>query len=115
MGLKEGDTVTLIGTRTSFNGTIQVGGPAYYVSHKAADSSDEGGNEGGNQGGNDGALTNPFTSNVAFEGVTSAYTDGEANVNGTEGIKTLKIGTSKVNGEGKITLPAAMNGLSAVW
>ena len=63
-------------------------------------------NEGGNQGGNDGALTNPFTSNVTFEGVTSAYTDGEANVNGTEGIKTLKLGTSKVNGEGKIALPA---------
>ena len=69
-------------------------------------SSDEGGNEGGNQGGNDGALTNPFTSNVNFEGVASAYTDGIANVNGTEGIKTLKLGSSKVNGEGKITLPA---------
>lgn len=36
LGLKEGDIVTLIGTRSSYNGTAQVGGPAYYVSHEAA-------------------------------------------------------------------------------
>jgi len=34
LGLKEGDKVTIIGTRTSFKGTVQVGGPAYYVSHE---------------------------------------------------------------------------------
>ena len=34
LGIKEGDIVTLIGTRTSFNGAPQVGGPAYYVSHE---------------------------------------------------------------------------------
>lgn len=33
LGLKEGDFVTLIGTRADYNGTAQVGGPAYYVSH----------------------------------------------------------------------------------
>ena len=33
LGIEEGDTVVLIGTRASFNGTAQVGGPAYYVSH----------------------------------------------------------------------------------
>lgn len=33
IGIKEGDTVTIMGTRTSYNGTPQVGGPAYYVSH----------------------------------------------------------------------------------
>ena len=33
LGIKEGDVVTLIGTRASYNGTAQVGGPAYYVSH----------------------------------------------------------------------------------
>lgn len=32
LGLVDGDTVTLIGTRSSFNSTVQVGGPAYYVS-----------------------------------------------------------------------------------
>ena len=36
LGLKEGDTVTLIGTRAAYNGAAQVGGPAYYVSHVAA-------------------------------------------------------------------------------
>ena len=33
LGINEGDVVTLIGTRSSHNGTAQVGGPAYYVSH----------------------------------------------------------------------------------
>ena len=33
LGIKEGDVVTLIGTRASYKGTAQVGGPAYYVSH----------------------------------------------------------------------------------
>ena len=36
LGLKAGDVVTLIGTRTSYNGAPQVGGPAYYVSHEDA-------------------------------------------------------------------------------
>ena len=35
LGLKVGDIVTLIGTRAEYNGTPQVGGPAYYVSHEA--------------------------------------------------------------------------------
>ena len=35
IGLKEGDVVTLKGTRSAYNGTAQVGGPAYYVSHVA--------------------------------------------------------------------------------
>lgn len=33
LGLKEGDIVTLIGTRDEYKGDPQVGGPAYYVSH----------------------------------------------------------------------------------
>lgn len=33
IGLKEGDIVTLMGTRSDYNGTAQIGGPAYYVSH----------------------------------------------------------------------------------
>ncbi len=35
LGLKEGDIVTLIGTRDDYNGP-QVGGPAYYVTHVAS-------------------------------------------------------------------------------
>lgn len=33
LGLKEGDILTLEGTRAAYNGTPQVGGPAYYISH----------------------------------------------------------------------------------
>ena len=36
IGLKEGDVVTLIGTRDEYYSSAQVGGPAYYVSHVAA-------------------------------------------------------------------------------
>ena len=35
LGLKEGDIVTLVGTRADYKGTAQVGGPAYYISHEA--------------------------------------------------------------------------------
>lgn len=101
LGLKEGDKVTLIGKRADYKGTPQVGGPAYYISHEA------GAGDGGNDdGGDDATLDVPFTSNVALAGVNSAYTDGLATVNGTEGVATLKFGTSKKYGEGTITLPA---------
>ena len=33
LGLKEGDVVTLVGKRDSYNEQDQVGGPAYYISH----------------------------------------------------------------------------------
>ena len=34
LGLKEGDIVTLCGTRDNYNGEDQVGGPSYYISHE---------------------------------------------------------------------------------
>lgn len=34
LGLKEGDIVTLCGTRDNFKGEDQVGGPSYYISHE---------------------------------------------------------------------------------
>lgn len=37
LGLKEGDVVTMIGKRSSYKGSPQVGGPAYYVSHVAGE------------------------------------------------------------------------------
>ena len=40
IGLKEGDIVTLVGTRTEHNGTAQVGGPAYYITHKEGETPD---------------------------------------------------------------------------
>lgn len=35
LGLREGYVLTLVGTRAEYNGTAQVGGPAYYISHVA--------------------------------------------------------------------------------
>ena len=36
LGIKEGDVVTIIGTRAAYNGTAQVGGTAYLVSHRGS-------------------------------------------------------------------------------
>ena len=36
LGLKEGDVVTMMGTRAEYKSQDQVGGPAYYVSHVAS-------------------------------------------------------------------------------
>ncbi len=44
LGIEEYDTVTLIGTRDDHNGTAQVGGPAYYVSHVDGEAPDLGDN-----------------------------------------------------------------------
>lgn len=35
LGLREGDVLTLVGTRAAYNNAAQVGGPAYYISHVA--------------------------------------------------------------------------------
>ena len=40
LGLKEGDIVTLEGTRAEYNGEAQVGGPAYYISHEEGETPD---------------------------------------------------------------------------
>ena len=48
LGIKEGDKVTLIGKRAEYKGTIQVGGPAYYISHVEGTTADDNtGNEEG--------------------------------------------------------------------
>ena len=50
--------------------------------------------------------TGDFSSNVKFGTVSSAYTDGVATVNEVANVATLKLGTSKLYGEGTVTLPA---------
>ena len=40
--LKEGDLVTIVGTRSEYNGSPQIGGPAYYISHVSGDDSEIG-------------------------------------------------------------------------
>ena len=111
LGLKAGDTVTLVGTRAQYASSSvedqreQVGGPAYYVSHVAASTGGEG--EGG-----DTPAANPYATNVTCTTVSSAYTDGVATVNGVANVFTLKLGTSKLNGTAKVTLPAGSKKVS---
>ena len=113
LGLKAGDTVTLVGTRAQYASSSvedqkeQVGGPAYYVSHVAASTGGEGEGEGG-----DTPAANPYATNVTCTTVSSAYTDGVATVNGTANVFTLKLGTSKLNGTAKVTLPAGSKKVS---
>ena len=108
LGLKEGDVVTLVGKRDSYNDQDQVGGPAYYLSHVEGTTGDD--NTGDDNTGNE--VTGDYASNVALGTVASAYTDGVATVNGVENVATLKLGTSKLYGEGTITLPAGTTEVS---
>lgn len=115
LGLKAGDTVTLVGTRAQYASSSvedqreQVGGPAYYVSHVAASTGGEG--EGEGEGG-DTPAADPYATNVTCTTVSSAYTDGVATVNGVANVFTLKLGTSKLNGTAKVTLPAGSKKVS---
>lgn len=47
-----------------------------------------------------------YASNVTLGTVSSAYIDGVATVNGVANVATLKFGTSKLYGEGTMTVPA---------
>ena len=103
LGLKEGDVVTLVGKRDSFNNQDQVGGPAYYISHVEGTTGDD--NTGDDNTGGD-VVAGEYDSNVTFNVVEAAYVDGIATVNGVENVATLKLGKTEVYGEATITLPA---------
>lgn len=105
LGVKEGDTMTIIGYRTSYKGLNQVGG-GMYVSHEAAG---EGGGEGG---GEEGTVDTEFSSNVSWGDLNNAVGDGAATVNDVADVTTLKIGSSKANGSASITVPAGAKELS---
>lgn len=90
LGLKEGDIVTICGTRDEYNGDAQVGGPAYYISHEAGEEPDP---------------DSPFTSNVTWTLGESSYSE-TATINGQGPVDVLKLGTSKKTGFAYITIPA---------
>lgn len=94
IGLKEGDVVTLIGKRSSYNGTPQVGGPAYYVSHVAGEEPEP----------EPGELTHPLTSNLLWTLGEKGYSS-KVIINETE-YDALKLGTSSAIGSATITIPA---------
>ncbi len=112
LGLKEGDVVTLIGKRTAFQGTPQVGGPAYYVSH-------EPGNEGGTtppEGGDEGTTDSYEPSGITWTLGTNAYDNTKsqsATVNGKKVTNLLKLGKSKAGGTATMKIPAGTKKVGA--
>lgn len=92
LGLKEGDIVTICGTRDEYNGDAQVGGPAYYISHEAGEEPEP-------------DPDSPFTSNVTWTLGESSYSE-TATINGQGPVDVLKLGTSKKTGFAYITIPA---------
>ena len=96
-GLKQGDTITVYGTRTSYNGSPQMKN-ATYISHVAGD--------GGNGGGNDTPNTpadGEYESDSAFvcttdDSTNAAYTLGETAING-EAVTGFKLGKAKQAGK----------------
>ncbi len=99
LGVKEGDKLTIVGYRASYNGSVQVGG-GFYVSHEAA-------GEGGETPDQPGDLKG-----ITYELVSSAYDDGLATVNGVENTPTIKIGTSSKAGTFTLTIPAGTKKVS---
>ena len=86
LGLKEGDIVTIEGTRAEYDGEAQVGGPAYYISHEEGETPE-----------------NPLGDVNVVLGEKAYYE--KATVNGEE-FPVLKLGTSSINGDASFTIPA---------
>ena len=86
LGLKEGDIVTLEGTRAEYDGEARVGGPAYYISHEEGETPE-----------------NPLGDVNVVLGEKAYYE--KATVNGEE-FPVLKLGTSSINGDASFTIPA---------
>ena len=97
LGLKVGDVVTLATIRTSYNGTPQGGGPAFYISHI----------EGTTQEIPEGS----FESNVSWALLENAYEDETSIINGQSGVKTLKLGKSSAIGSANLFIPAGASRL----
>ena len=84
-GVKEGDIVTLVGTRAEYNGAAQVGGPAYYIFHE------------------EGA-----TIDWSAEGVATAVNGEEATDDAL--LKELKVIVDDANLYVRVTATAALDG-----
>ncbi len=100
MNIKEGDKLTIVGVHASYGGAAQVGS-AFLAAHEAAG---EGGEETPDQP--------EEPKGIVYELGANAYDDGLATVNGTEGIKTIKIGTSSKAGTFTLTIPAGTKKVS---
>ncbi len=114
LGLKEGDVVTLVGKRTSYKGSPQVGGPAYYVSHVVGENPGEGGE-----------VTPPAGGSGQYDpqGITWTLGDGAydissspsqtGTVNGVELGNVLKLGKGSAVGSATLHIPAGTKKVGA--
>ena len=101
-GLKEGDTITVQGTRTSYNGTAQMKN-ATYISHTAGEGGGTTEPEPPVVGEGEYASDSPFVQ-AADDSTNAAYTVGnDSKVNG-QAVSGFKLGKSKQ--EGKFTSKA---------
>lgn len=100
-GIEEGDTLTMIGYKDTYKGTIELCGGIYFKHEKGAAPE---------------PIVDPETGDygigIAYELGESSYDDGGAVINGEEVAKVLKIGTSKKAGSITFTVPAGTKKLS---
>jgi len=96
LGVKEGDELTIVCYKTSYNGLIEADG-CFYISHEAA---------GGDTPDPDVPEGDKYETTIEYVGGDAFYDDGVATVNGTENVKVLKFGTSKKPGNCTVTIPA---------
>lgn len=109
LGIKAGDTVTIVGTRGSYGDKIEVCG-AYCEKVVAGEGGDDGsGDDGSGEGGD---ATNEFSSSISWILGTNAYDNTSdknaqtAIINGKEVNNLLKLGTSKAAGDAQLVIPS---------
>lgn len=96
LGIKEGDELTIVCYKTSYNGLIEADG-CFYVSHKAG---------GAVEPEDPKPSETEYSIELKYTKGSNAYDDGVATVNGVENVKVLKIGTSSKAGDITVTIPA---------
>jgi len=103
IGVAEGDTLTIVGYRTSYNGTDE-GGGGFFISKKSPTSTTPDTPETPD--------ASEYSIDLAYTLGSSAYDDGAATINEVSVEKTLKIGTSKKAGDFTLTVPAGTKSLT---
>mgnify|MGYP002623485522 CR=1 FL=1 len=100
LNLKEGDNITIIGYRGSYNGKDEVV-YAYFVKKNSGSDTPSQPSTGGE-----------YDSNVTWTYGTDAAYNEKATVNGTADVAVLKLGTSSKFGTSTLTLPEGTTSLS---
>lgn len=100
LGVEEGDVITIVAYKTSYNGMNQLVG--MYVSHEAGETPDPPVVE-----------VTEYSIDLAYTGEGKFYNDGVATINGEADQKVLKIGTSSATGSVTFTVPAGSKKVTA--